>query len=56
VLRVKEDEQPMQKSEMLDKTEGTLRIVASGMFRVPEPQLPLLDADMGMGQCCSFLW
>jgi hypothetical protein len=46
----------MQKSEVLDKTGGTLRIVASGMFRIPEPQLPLLDANMGMGQYCCFLW
>jgi len=27
VLEVKLDEQPMQKRELLDKTEGTLRIV-----------------------------
>jgi len=24
-----------KKSDVLDKTEGTLRVVASGMFRVP---------------------
>jgi len=35
VLTVKQDEQPMQKSEVLDKTEGNLCILVSGMFRVP---------------------